>query len=159
MTIFDTNMTKSCFTYDHKEFYTRLYIAANIESWIEKVTLNRYSFSNPIIFIKEFNIIMKKRLKDKITLSPNENAINTENNINLEYYILESETEESNVFFGIRYYGVEIVKKHNQLEIEKNSIYNVCCNENNAHNLLNRLIVNKVTPIELPFVLDNILGE
>jgi hypothetical protein len=126
---------------------------------LERPTHDLCFFPNPILLTEGFNIIMKKRFKDKITLSSDKNVINVENNVNLEYYILESETEESNVFFGIRYYGIEIIKKQNQLEIEKNSIHNVSCNERNAHHLLNRLIENKVTPTELPFVLDNILGE
>lgn len=81
--------------------------------------------------------------------------------ISLEYYLLESEDSEQrneieiNVCAG---YGVEVVKVHSDKPVESNSFNNITRCKETAVDIINVLARNTVTPIELPYVLDNIIG-
>ena len=94
---------------------------------------------------------MRRHLQYKYTLSLTKK-------INLEYYFLECETKDTEDFFGIRFYGVEIVKKKNLIEVETSSVHNFSCSEGKTKLLIDKLILNKVSPTQLHYVLDNILG-
>ena len=70
----------------------------------------------------------------------------------LEYYQLENSTSKHQ-------YGIEIVKKektNDQLNIEKKIIDNICNKEQETIKLLELLMINKVTPISVDDILQDL---
>jgi len=76
--------------------------------------------------------------------------------IELEYYEIEDDLvlqEES------KKYGVEIVKKrveHEEVKVENKIINNIYSEEKDMSNLLEKLINNKVTPITLEDIIEDL---
>ena len=73
----------------------------------------------------------------------------------LEYYQLENSTSKHQ-------YGIEIVKKektNDQLNIEKKIIDNICNKEQETIKLLELLMINKVTPISVDDILQDLAYE
>ena len=70
----------------------------------------------------------------------------------LEYYQLENSTSKHQ-------YGIEIVKKetkNSQMNIEKKMINNICNREQETSKLLKILMTNKVTPISVEDILQDL---
>ncbi|MCR4437035.1 MAG: DUF6514 family protein [Clostridiales bacterium] len=99
-----------------------------------------------------------KYLEKKIELLPGEDTKDCANPIELEYYLLESEENELNHVSGNKIYGIEIVKKVSEWELECETIKNYSIYKDNTREILNKLANNAVTPIELQFILDDLLG-
>jgi hypothetical protein len=77
---------------------------------------------------------------------------------NLEYYILENQT--NNEKMNISIYGIEIFKTQNSNGIEyteSKSIYEICSTEKLIHKIAKVLSDNTVTPICLEEVLDELI--
>lgn len=100
-----------------------------------------------------------KKFYAGIVLNKDELAESNSNHIELEYYKIakmnkDSITKKSNL------YGIEIVKKEylgkKKLK-EKNNIYNLTNDETVIDNILDILTTNKVTPITLNDVVEEIL--
>lgn len=78
--------------------------------------------------------------------------------IKLEYYLLESEMDEIGDLRGKKIFGIEVVKKMQGLEDEIKSYKDLSCCEESTQYILNKLAINSVTPLGLPYVLDDIIG-
>lgn len=78
--------------------------------------------------------------------------------IELEYYLIESEPKQFESNFGGKVYGIEIVKKANESSIESEIIRNLSYDRQNTKNMVCYLAENIVTPVELSFVLDDLMG-
>lgn len=98
-----------------------------------------------------------KKFYAGIVLNKDELAESNSNHIELEYYKIANKgsiTKKSNL------YGIEIVKKEylgkKKLK-EKNNIYNLTNDETVIDNILDILTTNKVTPITLNDVVEEIL--
>lgn len=94
-----------------------------------------------------------KKLYGKTTIdSSDSDELNKEYEMELEYYQLENSTSKHQ-------YGIEIIKKEkikNQLNIEKKMINNICNKEQETTKLLELLMINKVTPISVDDILQDL---
>ncbi|MDP4094945.1 MAG: DUF6514 family protein [Bacillota bacterium] len=77
----------------------------------------------------------------------------------LEYYMLESEVDYISELAGKKVYGVSVVKKVGKDCFEGDEIRNLSCSFNNTKQLLKTLSINKVTPVGLKFVLEDMIGD
>lgn len=100
-----------------------------------------------------------KKFYAGVVLNKDELANSDSNHIELEYYKIlrtnrQSLTKKSNL------YGIEVVKREylgKRKTKEKNNIYNLTNDEALVDNLLDILKTNKVTPITLNDVIEEIL--
>lgn len=94
-----------------------------------------------------------KKLYGKTTIdSSDSDELNKEYKMELEYYQLENSTSKHQ-------YRIEIIKKEkikNQLNIEKKMINNICNKEQETTKLLELLMINKVTPISVDDILQDL---
>ena len=94
-----------------------------------------------------------KKLYGKTTIdSSDSDELNKEYKMELEYYQLENSTSKHQ-------YGIEIIQKEkikNQLNIEKKMINNICNKEQETTKLLELLMINKVTPISVDDILQDL---
>jgi hypothetical protein len=102
--------------------------------------------------------MLKKYLEKKVQVLPSESVVGYRSSMELEYYLTESDnfkiedTNENSVF------GIEIIKKVDDIDVEVETIKNFsCCREETKH-IVEKLADNLVTPVGLYFVLDDILG-
>lgn len=99
-----------------------------------------------------------KYFEKKIELLPDENDEMLKSPIILEYYLLESKIFKEEEFPGDEVYGIEIIKRASNKNIEIGCIRNFSHNKETAKQMLYKLADNTVTPVGLPFVLDDIIG-
>lgn len=94
-----------------------------------------------------------RKLYGKATIdSFDSEELSKDSQIELEYYQIRGEITD-------KPYGVEIVKKNVKndiLNIEKKMVYNICSREKDNHKLLDILVLNKVTPIILDDVIEDL---
>ncbi|MCX7749761.1 MAG: DUF6514 family protein [Clostridia bacterium] len=103
--------------------------------------------------------MLSKCLEAKLELIPEENWMESKkDHIELEYYMVESKNDEDEELRGRRLYGVEIVKKIGTHSIEKELVRNLSCCEDSAREIIDKLAKNTVTPVGLPFVIEDLLG-
>ena len=79
---------------------------------------------------------------------------NIKNKVQLEYYTIKEANEKENI------YGIEVIKteyKKNGTYQEKNTRNDICDNSQKIVEIINSLKENKVTPIGLNDVLDDLL--
>jgi hypothetical protein len=76
----------------------------------------------------------------------------------LEYFLLESDAAYSDGAGYEKTYGIEIVKKENFCVTEDEIITDICSDRSEAKALLDRISRNIVTPMELKFILDDMVG-
>ena len=101
---------------------------------------------------------MYKYLEKKIDIIPEESSGEVKKNIELSYYLLESDISDFDTITGEKFYGIEILKRTEEKKYECEMIRNFSNSEISTKNLLEILATNKVTPVTLPFVMDDILG-
>lgn len=103
-----------------------------------------------------------KHMKRRILLNPGEHEYELKSPVELEYYLVESDIDENDGLTGKRGYGIEIVKREmpdrSAERIERRFVRNISCNEQNTARILEKLANNLVTPVGLPFVLDDMIG-
>lgn len=99
---------------------------------------------------------LKKLYGTTIIDSSDSEEIKGDHKIELEYY----ETKGNIVFLeDSKPYGIEIVKRNienNKIDIEKKTMNNICQEEQETNKLLELLIHNKVTPISLEDIMEDI---
>ncbi|NLD48574.1 MAG: hypothetical protein GX660_15530 [Clostridiaceae bacterium] len=100
--------------------------------------------------------MISKYLERRVELKHEEGICN--DGIELEYYLIESEPKQFEENFGGKVYGIEIVKKAKESSIESKIIRNLSYDRQNTHNMVCYLAENIVTPVELSFVLDDLMG-
>ena len=76
----------------------------------------------------------------------------------LEYYLLESEINESETEETRNAYGIEIVKKSEDDTVEVQRYDDVCFTKEKTIGLIELLAKNAVTPVTFPYILDDLLG-
>jgi hypothetical protein len=101
---------------------------------------------------------MIKYLEKKVEIFPADNVAELKSNIKLEYYLVESDIGTSGDSDGDKVYGIEIIKKTEEEKLECEMVKNYSFSIDNAKMVLEKLASNTVTPMGLPFVLDDLLG-
>jgi len=102
--------------------------------------------------------MIKKYLQRKINI--NTDITNEERNekMEIEYYLLESDSSGSDAAYGQKVYGIEIIKKTEEDEIESEFVRNLSTSADRVNSILDKMVKNSVTPVALPFVLDDLIG-
>lgn len=96
-----------------------------------------------------------KCLERKIELKPEGAFEGLESPFELEYYLIESDSDE---FAAEKAYGIEIVKKADNVKVENKMVKNYSCCRQETKNILDKIADNMVTPSELLYILDDIIG-
>jgi len=102
--------------------------------------------------------MISKFLEKKVEITLNDDLEQLKNPINLEYYLLESDEHDMEEVNVEKVFGVEIVKKVNGCSDEIETVKNLSCCRENARDILEKLARNTVTPVGLPYILDELLG-
>lgn len=101
---------------------------------------------------------MSRNLEKRIELKPDGQLIELSNPMELEYYLIETDENDMDELKGKLTYGIEIVKRISENNIENKIVKNFSCCKENTRLLLNKLAENTVTPVGLQFVLDDLIG-
>lgn len=101
--------------------------------------------------------MINKYLERRIELGLNE-GLESNSNIQVEYFLVESEPDQIYGYSCDKVYGVEIIKKERDTHAESEIVRNLYNSRKKALDLLEILADNTVTPIELSFVLDDIMA-
>jgi len=99
-----------------------------------------------------------KSLEKIVKILPDEGAMEFENPMQLEYYLVESESTEDMEAHTDKVFGLEIIKKVGSVEVERKLIKNYSHSRQTTMNILKLLAENTVTPVSLPYILDDIIG-
>lgn len=100
-----------------------------------------------------------KYLEKKIEVQTENDISGGQNPIVLEYYLLECDSGEPYGDYENKTYGIEVVKKikDDALECEIIKDFSPC--KASAREILDKLAKNTVTPVELKYILDDLLGS
>lgn len=101
--------------------------------------------------------MISKFLEKRIEIIPQEITEDPGNPLELEYYLVECDSKEE-YNEPQKGYGIEIIKKDNGKVLESILIRNIYSRRENSESLIRKLFVNSVTPVSLPYVLDDLLG-
>ncbi|MEG6611745.1 DUF6514 family protein [Pseudoclostridium thermosuccinogenes] len=102
--------------------------------------------------------MINRRLEKSLELSMNDGLSGDCASIKLEYYILENEISDMDELTGKIAYGIEIVKKVDGKNDEVSTVKNLSCCKESVIRILDKLACNTVTPVGMPYVLDDMLG-
>lgn len=102
--------------------------------------------------------MMNKLLEKKVELLPEEDVAGNKSPIKLEYYLLESDLDDMDELSGKKVFGGEIIKKVDGMNDEMKFVRNLSCCIENTKAVIGKLAENTVTPVTLPFILDDLLG-
>lgn len=83
---------------------------------------------------------------------------NMQQNLELEYYLIESSSDGIYDKEICKTYGVEIVKKQKGSDDESRHFDNIFICRDQTKSLLELLAEHTVTPLTLPYILDDMLG-
>ncbi len=101
--------------------------------------------------------MISKFLEKRVEVEMGEDPQQNRNAMELEYYLLEIETDAGEQELK-KAYGIEILKKQQGIHEEKKKYQDVFCSRERTKNLVEQLAENTVTPVTLPYILDDILG-
>ena len=101
--------------------------------------------------------MISKFLEKKVEICKQENTIEPGNMLELEYYLVESDDMADDFAEGLGY-GVEIIKKELGMAEESKMFKNIYCDREATRLLIEKLAFNNVTPVSLPYILDDSLG-
>lgn len=102
---------------------------------------------------------MANRFLEKCISVENETPYHDqENKFELEYYLLESEMDDPDQGTIQTAYGVEIVKRMGDGSAENKRYEKIYTNRQKVLDLIGLLAANTVTPLSLPYILDDLLG-
>lgn len=109
---------------------------------------------------------MCRSLEKKVLVEQNFNDSGYQRKLQLEYYLLEGFISDCEELTGIKTYGIEIVMKtydenteDENINIEEREIIrDLSSSKETTKIILDKLASNTVTPIELPFIIDDIVG-
>lgn len=116
---------------------------------------NLFEFENVLGGIHN---MINRLLEKSVELIPNENAMVFKSSMKLEYYLLESNSDDMDELSGKKVYGVEIIKKVDGMNDEMQVVKNLSCCINKTKAVINKLAKNSVTPVSLRFILDDMIG-
>lgn len=80
------------------------------------------------------------------------------NCLELEYYLVESVGSDCTEAEDTREYGVEIVEKELDRVVDSKMFKNIYSCRSKVQDLIEILARNSVTPVSLPYVLDDMIG-
>ena len=101
--------------------------------------------------------MVSKFLEKRVEVETGEDPQQNRNAMELEYYLLEIETDAGEQELK-KAYGIEILKKQQGIHEEKKKYQDVFCSRERTKNLVEQLAENTVTTVTLPYILDDILG-
>ena len=101
--------------------------------------------------------MVSKFLEKRVEVETGEDPQQNRNAMELEYYLLEIETDAGEQELK-KAYGIEILKKQQGIHEEKKKYQDVFCSRERTKNLVEQLAENTVPPVTLPYILDDILG-
>lgn len=102
--------------------------------------------------------MMCKFFEKHVVVEEHECDQRTRNNMELEYYLLESGYDNIDTHETQKAYGVEIVKKQIGQPDEKKQYVDIFPSRDRAKDLIELLSEQIVTPSTLSYILDDILG-
>ncbi|HOV26772.1 MAG TPA: DUF6514 family protein [Pseudobacteroides sp.] len=102
--------------------------------------------------------MIKKYLQRKININTDDTNEERKEMMEIEYYLLESESSDFDEIYGQKVYGIEIIKKTQEDEIESEFVRNLSTSADSVNSILDKMVKNSVTPVALPFVLDDLIG-
>jgi hypothetical protein len=97
-----------------------------------------------------------KRLETKTGVIQQENRPG--NYYEIEYYMTEGICTDEGELKGQRVFGLGIIKKNSRMDVEEASIQNLSCCREYTEKMMEKLYINRVTPVGLPYVIDDIMG-
>ena len=77
----------------------------------------------------------------------------------LEYYLLESMPECGDPEFDRTAYGIEVIKRMDDGSLEQKKFEGIYTDKRRTQELIDILAANTVTPVSLPYILDDLLSE
>ena len=101
------------------------------------------------------NRVLEKYVKVANDEEDTENADRFE----LEYYLLESGSDCGDPECGRTAYGIEIIKRMDNGSIEQKKFEGLYTDKRRTKELIDVLAANTVTPVSLPYILDDLLSE
>ncbi|MCX8130220.1 MAG: DUF6514 family protein [Clostridia bacterium] len=102
--------------------------------------------------------MVNRLIEKRIELIPDEHIIGFKSPMKLEYYLIESKLDDMDELSGKKVYGIEIIKKVDGMKDEVKAVKNLSCNIEKTKDLFEKMVKNFVTPIGLPFILDDMIG-
>jgi len=99
-----------------------------------------------------------KFFEKHVKIEEKDSSRKPENLMELDYYLLESEFDEAENREISKAYGIEIVKRHNGGAVERKQFKNIFPSKEKTKNLIELLAEQTVTPLTLPYILDDLLG-
>ena len=102
--------------------------------------------------------MVSKFLEKRIEIVMQEIPENPGNALELEYYLVESDSDYNEGINAGNEYGVEIMKKERGYIKESKMFKGIYASRETIENFIRKLVVNKVTPVTLSYILDDILG-
>lgn len=102
--------------------------------------------------------MVSKFLEKKVEIECDEPYQRTSSRLELEYYLLEREGGKSGDNGSEKTYGIEILKKNNGILNEAKQYENIFNTREKTKGLVKLLAENTVTPLALPYILDDLLG-
>lgn len=99
-----------------------------------------------------------KYLENKVELEPIDCLTVAKEPVELEYYLIESEINGEEELDGKTVFGIEIVKRVNDIRVESSIIKDVSCLREDTLRILRIMARNTVTPISLPFIIEDIIN-
>lgn len=102
--------------------------------------------------------MINKYLEKKVNLITTDNFQNAQSNIQLNYFLIEQENDTvTNPYFS-KSYGIEITQKNNTDHFEQVLVKDISPSRKKTLRAIKKLAYNTVTPLELPFILDDMIG-
>jgi hypothetical protein len=103
---------------------------------------------------------MSNRMLEK-SVNMGKNSEGAENlcSFELEYYLLESVMDHDDHECTRTVYGIEILKRMYDGSIENKKFEDIYTDKGKTRELISVLAANTVTPITLPYILDDLLSE
>lgn len=102
--------------------------------------------------------MISKFFKQHVEIERSENSMEPVAMLELDYYLLESDSDGLDNIEEYKEYGVGIVKKTEGIVDEIRQYGNIYANRDETEELVELLARMTVTPSALPYVLDDLLG-
>lgn len=102
--------------------------------------------------------MVSRFLEKKIEVTGQEITWNPGNALELEYYLVESDPGYESAVPEERGYGIQIIKRESGAACESVTLKDIYTRRANAERLVKLLADNIVTPVALPYIIDDMLG-
>lgn len=82
----------------------------------------------------------------------------SEKPLELEYYLTVSSPDRYLINDETEVYGILVAKRLDEVSTEEELVTNFSCSREDTVHVVRKLAENKVTPLELPYIIDDLLG-